>query len=127
MEPKYVTCLNCIDGRAQLPVIQWITDNYQVDFVDMITEPGMDGVLADKNSNLDDILRKLDISREAHKTSEIFVVGHFDCAANPVDPQTHNTHIKLAVQCVKNLRPQCEVIGLWVDNQHSVKLIARKK
>lgn len=127
MEPKYVTCLNCIDGRAQLPVIQWITLNHQIDFVDMITEPGMDGVLADKNSNLEDILRKLDISRDAHKTSEIFVVGHFDCAANPVGKHTHHEHIKQSVQRMKNLRPQCEVSGLWVENQHTVKLIARKK
>lgn len=52
MKPKYVTCLNCIDGRAQLPVIQWITLNYQVDYVDMVTEPGMDGILADEHSDL---------------------------------------------------------------------------
>ncbi len=125
MEPKYVTCLNCIDGRAQLPVTRWITDNYRADFVDMITEPGINGFLANENSNLNDILRKVDLSREAHKTTEIFVVGHYDCAANPVDKQTHIEHIKQSVHRMKNLRPQCEVIGLWVENQHSVELILK--
>lgn len=125
MEPKYATCLNCIDGRAQLPVIKWGTDNYPVDFVDMITEPGMNGVLANENSNLDDILKKVDISREVHKTTEIFVVGHYDCAANQVDKQTHIEHIKKAVQRLKNLRPQFEVVGLWVENQNSVELIVK--
>lgn len=123
MEPKYATCLNCIDGRAQLPAIQWINSNYLVDFVDMITEPGMDGMLANENSNLDEILRKVDISREAHNSNEIFVVGHFDCAANPVDTQTHHKHIKQAVQRMKGLRPEYVVIGLWVENQQSVQLI----
>jgi hypothetical protein len=108
MEPKYVTCLNCIDGRAQLPVIKWITLNYDVDFVDMITEPGMNGILANKNSNLDDILRKVDISREAHKTNEIFVVGHYDCVANPVDKQTHLEQIKKAMQRLRKLSSPCE-------------------
>jgi len=44
---KRAICLNCIDGRVQLPVIEWIKQNYGVDHVDMITEPGMDGFLAD--------------------------------------------------------------------------------
>ena len=40
-----------MDGRVQLPVIQWIKENYRVDFVDVITEAGMDSVL----SNQEDI------------------------------------------------------------------------
>lgn len=41
MESKFATCLNCIDGRVQIPVINWITDNYEIDYVDMVTEAGM--------------------------------------------------------------------------------------
>jgi len=123
MEPQFVTCLNCIDGRAQLPVIQWIAKNYPVDFVDMITEPGMDGILADEDSNLDEILRKLDLSRDAHNTDELFIVGHYDCAVNPVDTQTNHEQIKQAVMRVKMLRPHFEVYGLWLANKHSVELV----
>jgi hypothetical protein len=126
MEPRYVTCLNCIDGRAQLPVIKWITRNHHVDFVDMITEPGMNGLLADENVNVDEILGKVDISRKAHNTSEIFVVGHFDCVANPVDTEIHCEHIQKAAERIKKLRPECVVTGLWVENQHSVELIVKK-
>ncbi|MEN6292607.1 MAG: carbonic anhydrase [Methanobacterium sp.] len=43
----FATCLNCIDGRVQLPVINWIMKNYNVKYVDMITKAGMDGFLAD--------------------------------------------------------------------------------
>ena len=63
MEKEFVTCLNCIDGRVQLPVINWVMTNYGVKYVDMITTPGMDGILADKNYNIEDILEKIRISR----------------------------------------------------------------
>jgi hypothetical protein len=55
MKREFVTTLNCIDGRVQLPVIRWIMAYYEVKYTDMITAPGMDGILADKNS---DILEK---------------------------------------------------------------------
>ena len=58
MKTQFVTCLNCIDGRVQLPVIKWIMENYGVEYVDMITTPGMDGILSDETSNIDDILEK---------------------------------------------------------------------
>ncbi len=38
-----------MDGRVQLPVINWILSNYEVKYADMITAPGMDGLLADSN------------------------------------------------------------------------------
>lgn len=126
MEPKYATCLNCIDGRSQVPVIKWITLNYPFDFVDMITEPGMDGKLADENFNIDEILIKVDISIEAHNSKDIFVVGHYDCAANPTDKKTHIKQIKLAVERIKDLRPQSKVIGIWVESQDLVEFILEK-
>ena len=48
MKSEFVTCLNCIDGRVQLPIINWITTNYDVKYVDMITAPGIDGLMVDK-------------------------------------------------------------------------------
>ena len=54
-DKKFITCLNCVDGRVQLPVIQWIKENYNIDYVDMITEAGMDGILAAENSDLERI------------------------------------------------------------------------
>ena len=48
-ESKFATAINCIDGRTILPVINYITEKYQVDFVDLITEPGADLVMATRN------------------------------------------------------------------------------
>ncbi len=40
------TAKNCLDGRVQIPVLDWIKLHSRVQYVDMITEPGVDKVLA---------------------------------------------------------------------------------
>ena len=112
---KRVVCLNCMDGRIQVPVINWIKDNYPVDYVDMVTEAGMDGVLADSNNSIDEISRKIQISIEKNHASMIFVVGHHDCKGNPVDDSVHKEHIRLAVDRIKEEFSQMDVVGLWMN------------
>lgn len=34
---KFATAINCMDGRVQIPVIEYIKSKYEVDYVDMIT------------------------------------------------------------------------------------------
>ena len=69
------TCLNCMDGRVQLPVLQWIKECHRVDFVDVITEAGMDAVLANQD-DIHEILRSIDISINMNGSTRLFVVGH---------------------------------------------------
>lgn len=123
MKKRFATCLNCIDGRVQIPVIEWITQNYEVDYVDMITEAGMDGLLAENSFNPAHVLRKLAISIGKHDSNTIFIVGHYDCAANPVDEDLHKEHIKKAVKRIKNYTLSCEVIGLWISKYYQVEKI----
>jgi carbonic anhydrase len=122
MKSEFVTCLNCIDGRVQLPVINWILKNYDVKYVDMITTPGVNGVLADKNSNVEDIFEKLTFSNEGHSTELIFIVGHHDCLANPMDDETHHKQIIESVERIKESYSACDVIGLWVDCEFNVQI-----
>ena len=68
-----------MDGRVQLPVLQWIKENYPVDFVDVITEAGMDNVLAHQ-ADISEVVRSIKISVNVNKSTRLFVVGHFDCA-----------------------------------------------
>jgi carbonic anhydrase len=116
------TCLNCMDGRVQLPVINWIKVNYPVDFVDVITEAGMDGVLA-KQEDISEILRSIKVSVNLNKSTRLFVVGHYDCRGNPVDQKLHYQEIIDAVSRLKPLWPAQEVIGLWVNDQWQVELV----
>ena len=47
MKFKFATAINCIDGRVQTPVAEFIKKSYHIDYVDMITIPGPDRVLSE--------------------------------------------------------------------------------
>ncbi|MBF0491104.1 MAG: hypothetical protein HQL15_10945 [Candidatus Omnitrophica bacterium] len=117
------TCLNCMDGRVQLPVLNWIKAHYQTDFVDVITEAGIDGVLA-KERYIGEIIRSIEVSININKATRIFVVGHHDCRGNPVDRNLHHKHIAESVERLKTYWPAYEIIGLWVNDQWQVERLS---
>lgn len=119
----FATCLNCIDGRVQLPAINWIMENYNMKYVDMVTKAGMDGFLADENSDIQEILKDVEVSISGHGSTNIFIAGHYDCAANPVDKMTHQKQIYTAVKRIKNIFPDLKVIGLWINENFVVENI----
>jgi carbonic anhydrase len=116
------TCLNCMDGRVQLPVIQWIKDNYPVDFVDVITEAGMDSVLSNQE-DIREVLRSIAISVDINKSTRLFVVGHYDCRGNPVEESVHRKEISSAVKRLKSHWPNHEIVGLWVNKTWAVEVV----
>lgn len=127
MKGIFAACLNCIDGRLQLLVINWIKEKYAVDYIDMITEAGMDGILASEDyKDTDNLLKKINISIENHKSKNIFVVGHHECVGNPVDDETHKKQICNAVEKVKRWNPSNDIIGLWITNKWIIEKITEK-
>ena len=116
------TCLNCMDGRVQLPVLTWIKANYPVDFVDVITEAGMDAVLAGQE-DISEVTRSIKVSVNINKSTRLFVVGHYDCRGNPTDDKHHHEEIIAAVKRLKPLWPAQDVIGLWVNDRWLVELV----
>ena len=116
------TCLNCMDGRVQLPVIFWIKENYHVDNVDVITEAGMDNVLSNQH-DISEVLRSIKISVDINKSNRLFVVGHYDCRGNPASEDVHRQEIHSAVKRLKEHWPHLEVIGLWVNQSWKVELV----
>ncbi len=119
----FATCLNCIDGRVQIPVIKWINEKYGIKYVDMITEPGMDGLLAQKDFNIKYIVRKVEISIKVHDCENLFIVSHHDCAGNPVDAVTHKKNVYSAVNRMKTIFNDLNVIGLWISEDFEVEKI----
>lgn len=117
------TCLNCMDGRVQLPVLHWIKENYRVDFVDVITEAGMDSVLSNQK-DISEILRSINISININQSTRLFVVGHFDCRGNPVEEAVHRRQIRNAVNRLKEHWPGHETVGLWVNQMWAVEVIS---
>ncbi len=59
---------------------------------------------------------KLEISVGKHHSKVIAIVGHAECAGNPVDDDTHKAHIRTAVGRVKQWYPDLEVFGVWVGS-----------
>ena len=66
--PTFATAINCISGRVQLPVITYIKNAQGVDYVDMITAPGVNKLLADGIY--------LTTTELIKKSAEISVSGH---------------------------------------------------
>ena len=125
MKYKFATAINCIDGRVQKPVIDFVRRKFSFDYVDMITEPGPDKILSEnKKSGIIKWIRgHAEVSIEKHKSKAIVVIGHYDCAGNPVNEETHRMQIKKAVQNVDNWNLGVSVFGLWLDRDWKAALI----
>lgn len=123
-EGKFATSVACMDGRIQLPLAEWIKENYSVDYVDTITEPGVDKRAAD-NDNLESIRAKVEISINAHGSSLVVVSGHHDCAGNPVSDEEHIAHIRKGVEVVSSWGLEAKVVGLWVDGSWNVSAVTQ--
>ncbi len=121
-EGKFATSVSCMDGRIQIPLAKWIKENYSVDFVDTITEPGVDNKVAE-NLDLASIKSKINISINAHKSEMIVVSGHYDCAGNPVSDEEHMSQIKKGVEVISSWGLNIKVIGVWVDDSWNVNLL----
>ncbi|HEY5561552.1 MAG TPA: carbonic anhydrase [Clostridiaceae bacterium] len=124
MKKSFGTALNCIDGRTQIPVIKWMKENFAVDYVDLVTEPGMDKVLSQGDwIRIESFREKVIISIEAHDSTVVAVVGHYDCAANPVSDYRHFRDIVASTCIVKSWGLPVRVIGLWVDRYSAVHVV----
>lgn len=121
MEKKFATVINCMDGRVQTPAINYIRDKYAVEYVDMITEIAPITILSPEDKDIPQrIIDKLNISIDKHNSDVVAVVGHHDCAGNPVDKSTQLNQINKSVAKVKNKFEELEVIGLWIDHDWQV-------
>ena len=123
MDFKFGTAINCIDGRTQEPVIDFMKQTYNIDGVDMVTFPGVDGVISNgENSDKIALIRNaVSISIEKHRSRIIAVVGHFDCAGNPGDREHHYAHIQKAVQEVSSWSFHAQVVGFYVNDKKQIE------
>ncbi len=122
---SFCTVINCMDGRVQLPIIKYLQNKFNVQFVDVITEPGPNLILAEQINKqlLQSILDRLNISIEKHHSVGLAIVGHHDCAGNPSSNKEQVIHIKKAVKFLRQLYGEIEIIGLWVDKNWNVNEI----
>lgn len=63
------------------------------------------------------------ISTSEHGSENIFIIGHYDCAGNPVDNITHKSHINESVKRIEGLFHDLNVTGLWINENFTVEKI----
>ena len=119
---QFCTAVNCMDVRAQLPVIKYLQDRFGAEYVDSITEAGPIRILAEEpeGAAVQSILKRIQISVEKHSSVGIAVAGHVDCAGNPVPDDVQTAHLKKAVAFLQQKYQELEIIGLWVDDSWEV-------
>jgi len=115
------TAINCMDGRTQLPVNEYLRSRYQLDFIDTVTEPGPIKILAENQAGVASIQQRVKISVEAHGSKLIAVVAHYDCAGNPVPKETQLEQLESALKTVRAWYNEVQCIGLWVNEKWQVE------
>lgn len=128
MQKKFAAAINCIDGRTQKPVIEFIINKFNVHHVDLITEPGPDKVLSENKyiDIIESVKRRTLVSVEKHMSKIVVIAGHHDCSANPVDKEEHFNQIKQAAQSIKEWNLKVDVHGIWVDENWKALLVSNE-
>ena len=118
----FCTVVNCMDGRTQVNVNEYLKVRFHVDFVDTVTEAGPNGLLAREpdGPTVASVFSRIDISVNKHGSVGIGVVGHHDCAGNPGGAAHQAADTQKAVEALRRRYPSLTVVGLWVDDTWSV-------
>jgi len=111
-----------MDGRVQLPVIHYLQNRFNVEYVDSITDAGPNLILSKKKTspNTQMILERLKISIDKHNSVGVAIVGHHDCAGNPAPRNDQIVHIKKSITYLRQHYKNIEIIGLWLDENWEV-------
>src|ERR1051325_4666279 len=136
---KFATAITCIDGRVQQPVADWMKLNTNVEYVDLITEPGPDKVLSSETTYVvDEIIRKvsfsvkyhekltlrmISFSVKYHESPVVALCGHHDCAANHSNREEHIEQIMSGVRVLQSYDLRVRLLGLWLNEWASVELV----
>lgn len=113
---SFCTAINCMDGRTQLPVIEYLKKKWLTDYVDTITEPGPESILSDPGHALVKSIRdRVMISVHKHHSEVVSVVAHGDCAGNPISKDEQLDMLRRAMDIVVGWELNITVVGLWLE------------
>lgn len=118
----FCTVINCIDGRAQLPVIRYLQQRFDVEHVDSVTEPGPNLILCEQTrpTTVQSILERVNISIEQHSSVGVAIAGHHGCAGNPASREDQLEHLQRSIEFLTAKLDGMEIVGLWVDEEWQV-------
>lgn len=123
-QPRFGTVVMCIDGRVQRPTTRWMQEQYGFDYVDVISEPGPDKLLADGQPGvLLPVREKILLSITAHGSPLVALCGHHGCAGNPASPEEHREQIRQGVRLLRSWDLGADIVGLWLDARWEIEVV----
>jgi hypothetical protein len=119
----FVTSIQCMDGRIQEPIINYIKSKYDVKYVDTITEPGPCKILSQNTENtlIKSIDNRISISLKIHGSKIIFISGHYDCAGNPVSRDIQIEQLNKSEKILRLKYLNVKIVKLWINKNWEVK------
>jgi Putative carbonic anhydrase len=125
MTDRFASAVSCIDGRIQTRVIDQVMLRFGVRHVDNITAPGAVKHLAGTATDTGEFLiEHVRIAMGAHGSTEVAIVAHAACAANPVPDAKQLEQIKAATALLEECLPGATVIGLFYDPRIGFDLVS---
>mgnify|MGYP006883055592 CR=1 FL=1 len=124
MASRFATVINCMDGRVQHPVNEWMKIKTGAEYIDVITEAGPDKIMASTATASRLILQRILVSRDKHKSTKLALVAHHDCAGNPVAKEEHIRQLSQAAKIMATWNLGMKILLLWVDENWEVELIS---
>lgn len=121
---KFGTVVNCIDGRVQYPVMDYLKRNYNIEFFDAANEAGPIKILTERTEKcrLYSLKEQIMTSLEEHESRFIAVVGHHDCTDNPVDRPEQEAQIEHTLEYLrKAFGSEITYLGLFVNERWEVE------
>jgi carbonic anhydrase len=116
LEKRYCTAVTCMDGITVLPVVEFVQQQFNSEYVDMITEPGPAGILSDHPDSVtaEQIYARIDLSVELHKTNGIAVVAHSNCLGNPKKDTEQLEDLRTSRDELVQRYPNVVIVCVWV-------------
>ena len=118
MTKKFATAINCMDGRTQGPVSEYMRNNFGVDYTDMITEPGPNKILSEAKDLdiIESLKKKVEISVKSHGSEVIVIAAHHDCLGNAQSDDVQKEQLHKAAGVVASWGfPVKRIVVLWLD------------
>ncbi len=122
MDFSFATVINCMDGRVQLPVLEWMKGSCNVDCIDTITEAGPNGILAEQREPcMSTIKERVLISINGHGSRTVALVAHHDCAGNPGPREMQIEHLRKGLELLESWDLPAKVMGIYVNENWQVE------
>jgi hypothetical protein len=121
---KFGTLINCIDGRVQYPVMDYLKNTYDIDYFDAANEAGPLLTLTKKTDKcrLISLKEQIRTSLEEHDSKFIALVGHHDCTDNPGDREFQEKQMDEALDYLQRAFGKDKTyVGLYVNEDWEVE------